>query len=423
MLHLSMRVASADPANCGAGAMLGAGARGENAFVQLTAPPVTSIDRMRRGELAAPMLTGGLRFTPVPGWTVRTDATVGPARPQCAFFSEQSRGWIGLTRGSMRTALTLSYGTRSLSALDPSRDREGITIALARRVSRGYVALEARRRSVKERSWRYFRVPITPNPVGVDSPFVSRDTSTTRPDSSSDDTGRVAFDARTRIGARFGRLSLALVLGGTPRAGIATPATTRVPGADTVRGSGARSAVQWWGRADATFTLSRHVVLNAAMISLPGVSDRTIVATGARQVASFGVALTGMPSFRLPRRSPTAASRDSGDGSARLFDESFRAVRIDARTLTFRARIPGATRVELASELTNWRSVHMQRDGDGWWSVALAGEPGTYRVNLRVNGGAWRPPAGVPVADDEFNGRVGIVSIDAPVGSFGKPGT
>jgi hypothetical protein len=37
--------------------------------------------------------------------------------------------------------------------------------------------------------------------------------------------------------------------------------------------------------------------------------------------------------------------------------------------------------------------------------------PGVHRVNIRVDGGAWRPPPGLSVVRDEFGGEVGLLVV------------
>jgi hypothetical protein len=43
--------------------------------------------------------------------------------------------------------------------------------------------------------------------------------------------------------------------------------------------------------------------------------------------------------------------------------------------------------------------------------VTLALAPGTYRFNIRVDGGAWVVPVGVTRLADEFGGTVGLLTV------------
>jgi hypothetical protein len=70
-----------------------------------------------------------------------------------------------------------------------------------------------------------------------------------------------------------------------------------------------------------------------------------------------------------------------------------------------------AKTVELSGDFDRWRPVAMKQTRDGVWEVLLPIAPGTYRVNVRIDGGRWLPPAGLPQAEDDFNGAVGVLVI------------
>jgi len=75
-----------------------------------------------------------------------------------------------------------------------------------------------------------------------------------------------------------------------------------------------------------------------------------------------------------------------------------------------RVRAPGARRVELMGEFTGWEPVSLQRRGRSDWTTTITVPPGTYRMNLRIDGGPWGVPPGVTALDDDF-GPVGILRI------------
>lgn len=78
---------------------------------------------------------------------------------------------------------------------------------------------------------------------------------------------------------------------------------------------------------------------------------------------------------------------------------------------TIRVRAPDAQRVELAGDFTAWRPVQLNREADGWWTMTLSIEPGTYQMNVRVNGGVWIAPPGLTTVADEFGAVVGVLPI------------
>ena len=87
-------------------------------------------------------------------------------------------------------------------------------------------------------------------------------------------------------------------------------------------------------------------------------------------------------------------------------------VRSDGAQRTLRVRVPGAARVELKGDFTDWQPRALSPGLDaGCWEITLPIAPGTYRVNLRVDGGAWGAPPGLLDVEDEFGGRVGLLVI------------
>lgn len=71
---------------------------------------------------------------------------------------------------------------------------------------------------------------------------------------------------------------------------------------------------------------------------------------------------------------------------------------------------PGARRVELAGDFTDWESVALRRDGERW-TLELALAPGVHRLNVRADGGEWRVPPSLTAVDDGFGGRVGLLVV------------
>lgn len=81
----------------------------------------------------------------------------------------------------------------------------------------------------------------------------------------------------------------------------------------------------------------------------------------------------------------------------------------DSRTIYVQAA--GASRVELAASFTDWTPVALSRVGRELWVLAIPIAAGTHDVIIRIDGGAWVPPPGLPAFDDEFSGRVGRLVV------------
>lgn len=68
-------------------------------------------------------------------------------------------------------------------------------------------------------------------------------------------------------------------------------------------------------------------------------------------------------------------------------------------------------RLEVAGTFTAWEPVVLTREGEGLWMLPTLLPSGPHRLMVRVDGGAWQPPANLPSLDDELGGRVGIITV------------
>ena len=74
-------------------------------------------------------------------------------------------------------------------------------------------------------------------------------------------------------------------------------------------------------------------------------------------------------------------------------------------------RADGARLVELMGDFTGWQPVALAAGSDGRWRYEAGLPTGMYRFNVRLDGGPWGVPAGVPTADDEFGSSVGVLVV------------
>ncbi len=151
-----------------------------------------------------------------------------------------------------------------------------------------------------------------------------------------------------------------------------------------------------WTRLDASMMLGERlaVVMGAGLAP----ARLAFLAPDRRQF-TMGLRWTRAPlrNSALPAIEPAAAA--------------FQVHRADARHARIQVRVPGARTVELSGDFTAWRPVSLRHDALDSWSVTLPIEPGTYHVSLRVNGGEWNAPPGLPQVRDEFSGIVGLVVV------------
>jgi hypothetical protein len=73
---------------------------------------------------------------------------------------------------------------------------------------------------------------------------------------------------------------------------------------------------------------------------------------------------------------------------------------------------PGTRRATLASDLTEWHAIDLTRSDDGRWEIVLRAPAGVYRLNISTDGGPWRAPMGLPVTDDGFGTKAGLLVLD-----------
>jgi hypothetical protein len=79
---------------------------------------------------------------------------------------------------------------------------------------------------------------------------------------------------------------------------------------------------------------------------------------------------------------------------------------------TLEVHAPQASRVELMGDFTDWAPAQLATGRRGWWTITLPIAAGTHRMNLRVDGGAWGVPPGLPVLTDEFSGTTALLTVE-----------
>ncbi len=148
----------------------------------------------------------------------------------------------------------------------------------------------------------------------------------------------------------------------------------------------------WWGAVEGTWSLTPQFGLVAG------------VASRGRPL------LQGNPTNGLLR---LGVRMSVGRVTAPLLRRNFEAVVIDRTTnlTALRLYLPRVQRVELTADFLEWWVVKLEPLAGGVWETRLRMPPGSYRVNIRVNGGPWIVPPGLPAVQDELNGEVGVLRI------------
>ncbi|MDQ6830593.1 MAG: glycogen-binding domain-containing protein [Gemmatimonadota bacterium] len=167
-------------------------------------------------------------------------------------------------------------------------------------------------------------------------------------------------------------------------------------------GAGARtattqSALSAWGTITGALWLARRTAVIVALAQSPEDPTRGLNAGAS---LSFGMRIgSRAPRRRVLPREQMSPPRDFVLGG----DERGES--------TIRVELPGAHKVELMGDFTDWTPVALASANGRDWTVALPLRPGTYHVVVRIDGGPWRVPPGYPSTDDEFSGKVGLVVV------------
>ena len=112
------------------------------------------------------------------------------------------------------------------------------------------------------------------------------------------------------------------------------------------------------------------------------------------QTLSVGFRITEAPPLALRGGRARPTIQIAGDSSSRLL----------------RVRAPGARRVDVMGDFTDWEPIELIPTGDVF-SRAVTMSSGTHRLVVRIDGGDWQPAANTPVVDDDLGGRVGLVVV------------
>jgi hypothetical protein len=72
--------------------------------------------------------------------------------------------------------------------------------------------------------------------------------------------------------------------------------------------------------------------------------------------------------------------------------------------------VDSASRVELMADFTEWETVALERSGNEWRLLCEV-PAGLHRIAIRIDGGEWIAPPGLPRAADGFGGVVGLITV------------
>jgi hypothetical protein len=289
-----------------------------------------------------------------------------------SFAARNSGAWLGL--GAERSALLDSAGPRALLRAGAWRQFGSVIIS----VTSAEHALRLGGRS---------QLPEQVYPgVSQDSVLdslthtyipVTRQTSTVVTDSGAPSRLVKWTDFETRFGWSGSRLTLDARVGLRPAF------------------SSQRSAV--WASTSSTLQISNHLSLVA---NVGSEAARLQVGAPPGRFVTLGL-----------RVAPPGLVREAVSPHIRPTASNFFVDRVDSASYVVSVRVPNARIVELSGDFNRWQPIALHQTRPDVWEAPIDVAPGTYRVNLRVNGDRWAAPPGLAAVDDEFNGTVGILVI------------
>lgn len=401
------------------------------AEVSLVTTPVTE---GLRDRVPRPLLAFDLARSFDHSWQLRASGVVGASASRCPAQSQWSRGWVQLARAIPNGGVSIGVGARSLSTLDPSRDRAGVTFALWQHRGTARFGVDVRTfLTQSERMSRFTYTAQRPDSFPNDTAqggWVRFTRPVQAADSAITSQRAQAIALRTRWQRQLGRAALDVSAGaisdlqGTSNAVEPTDSSARLPR------DGRWSRIHPWVRLDARVRVRSWADLLLGLAALPNLSDQqapTFAASrnargSASRVVSIGLSitagarepvLTDTSTDNNERSSGTAVSAARVTFEARRVDSADAAAdSLDGRvSVVLRLRDPGARVVEVSGEPFGWRAIPLLRAGDDWWEARVRMFPGTWRMSVRRDGRRWTAPPGLPVLHDEFGGEVGLVTV------------
>jgi hypothetical protein len=261
-------------------------------------------------------------------------------------------GWLGVaTGGSGVQSSRFRVGTGLWRAVAPFEFEAGLVSGMEQGVTR----------------------EVTHWTVAPDT-FRSHDTT------SVNDVDRLAFSttAHSAIRWRFGRMELGAMGGLT---------------------LGPRNTPLRWAQATMHVQASPHVLVMAAYGQRPAASMAFEPAAGGYTMLGVRVAPWASHDWGVPHSTAPVAVR-------------WRAQPLEDGGTVIRLRCHNASRVELAADFTDWAPVTLLSTGNDWWERSVTIPPGLHEVQVRLDGGVWQVPPGLPRTAREFAGDAGVLVIE-----------
>jgi len=170
-----------------------------------------------------------------------------------------------------------------------------------------------------------------------------------------------------------------------------------------VNGPQSTSVLTWlspfgWAQATAEWQVTRRVLLLGSM--------------GERPAASLAFHSEAHPRTMIGIQfAPWSTSGWAMSGSLKPTVLGWRSEVQPHDRLLVKVHLRDVSSAEIAGDFTDWKPVKLEPLHGGWWYQMLVVPPGVHRVQLRLNGGVWQSPPGLPRADDGPAGPSGTLVV------------
>ena len=289
---------------------------------------------------------------------LRSFSNTGGNAEAALTYSVGGRGaWMGL--GSERTA--------RVAGSPFSNDADGLLrLGVWQQLGPVSLSLGTSKHQSREQTFH-----LIPDPASADTLF--------RGDSISAPAGsalRRWSDTQARVLWSFGRVALDGQIG--------------VQSLDSVR-------TTTWGRATATVAMGNRMSFVGSFGTAPA---RAWMGVPGARFASLGV-----------RVAPAALSRPAAPPHVLPAPSGFAIRSAERGMYTVTISVPAARTVEVSGDFNAWRPVSLRETRPDVWEATVPITPGTYHVNMRVNGASWIAPPGLSATTDDFSGTVGLLVV------------
>ena len=164
------------------------------------------------------------------------------------------------------------------------------------------------------------------------------------------------------------------------------------------RRDGDLEPVEEWAGASGTYWLSDNFAVVATAGGYPADIEQQLPSG---RYATIGVRVATRQPL-VPRGAPVVARPLASDFRVMPTRDSLRLVRM---------HVPGARKVELMGDFTDWQPLELRRVDVDRWEVRVPLRPGAHRLNIRIDDGEWGVPPGVTAITDDFSGVVGVLIV------------